>query len=294
MCTAITLTTHNHYFGRNLDLEYSYEENVVITPRRFLFPFQTRYAFIGMAYVPHDYPLYYDATNEMGLSMAGLRFPNEAIYHEYKEGKDNIAPYELIPWILGQCATVKEAASLLRNCNLLNKAYSNNLPLTPLHWIVSDRTTSITIESVADGLLIYPNTVGVLTNSPAFDLQMSHLSQYQQAENLPGDWSSQSRFVKAAYVKKHSICDSSENASISQFFHILDSVTFTRGTVQVNETSYKITQYSSCCNTDRGIYYYKTYDNSQITGVHLHHSDLDSRELTRFPLLKEQKILWQN
>ena len=76
MCTAISFTTQDHYFGRNLDLEYSYEEAVVITPRNFPFRFPTRYGLIGMAYVPHDYPLYYDATNEAGLSMAGLRFPN--------------------------------------------------------------------------------------------------------------------------------------------------------------------------------------------------------------------------
>ena len=294
MCTAISFTTQDHYFGRNLDLEYSYEEAVVITPRNFPFRFPTRYGLIGMAYVPHDYPLYYDATNEAGLSMAGLRFPNEAVYHNYEEAKHNIAPFEFIPWVLGQCSTVKEAASLLRNCNLLKQAYSDELPLTPLHWIISDHTASITIESVEDGLLIYPNTVGVLTNNPAFDFQMAHWNSYQEAHKIPGDWSSQSRFIRASFVKKHAVCDFSETASVNQFFHILDSVSIPRGSVHTEKYSCKITQYSSCCNTNRGIYYYKTYNNSQLTAVHLHHVDLEDDKLILFPLVKEGQILWQN
>ena len=78
MCTAANLQTEdNHYFGRNLDLEYSYNETVVITPREYEFKFHqvdnitSHHAIIGMAYVVEDYPLYYDACNEKGLAMAG-------------------------------------------------------------------------------------------------------------------------------------------------------------------------------------------------------------------------------
>lgn len=81
MCTAATYTTKNHYFGRTLDYEYSYEEQVTVTTRNYPFPFrkvntmETHYAMIGMAFVVENYPLYYGATNEKGLSMAGLNFP---------------------------------------------------------------------------------------------------------------------------------------------------------------------------------------------------------------------------
>ena len=119
MCTAISLTTQDHYFGRNLDLEYSYTESITITPRNFPFSFRQKkaisqhYAMIGTAFVQDNYPLYYDATNEKGLSMAGLNFPENAYYFPPEEDKDNITPYEFIPWILGQCATVSEARMLL-------------------------------------------------------------------------------------------------------------------------------------------------------------------------------------
>ena len=108
MCTAVAYKTKDHYFGRNLDLEYSYHETVTITPRNYHFRFRNtedmekHYAIIGMAYVLDYYPLYYDATNEKGLSIAALNFPDNAVYQPEKRDKVNVASYELIPWILCQ------------------------------------------------------------------------------------------------------------------------------------------------------------------------------------------------
>lgn len=110
MCTALSYRTRDHYFGRNLDLDTSYGEKVCIMPRDFPFPLRTRealethYAMIGMATVAEGLPLFYEAANECGLGMAGLNFPGNAWYGPEQPGADNIAPYELIPWILGQCA----------------------------------------------------------------------------------------------------------------------------------------------------------------------------------------------
>ena len=106
MCTAVTYKSFNNYFGRNLDYEFSYDETVTITPRNYPINFrhmgkiESHYAMIGMAFVQEGYPLYYDATNEKGLSMAGLNFPRLADYKEFCEGKDNVAPFEFILWIL--------------------------------------------------------------------------------------------------------------------------------------------------------------------------------------------------
>ena len=324
MCTAISFLTKDHYFGRNLDLEYSYIETVAITPRNYPFKFRqketlkTHYAMIGIAYVHENSPLYYDATNEKGLSMAGLNFPQYADYKPNASEKDNIAPFEFIPWILGQCKTVAEAKNLLARLNLLEEHYSRELPLSPLHWLISDRNTSIVVESLKEGLKIYENPVGVLTNSPTFDMQLFHLNNYMSlspqtpqnhfssnldlkrysngmgALGMPGDWSSQSRFVKAAFTKMNSVCGDSEEESISQFFHVLESVAHQRGCVEMGDDLFEITIYSSCCNTDKGIYYYRTYDNSQITAVDMHREDLDGMHVVSYPLLKELKVRWQN
>ena len=327
MCTAVTYKTTDHYFGRNLDLEYSYKETITITPRNYVFPFrkmgemESHFAMIGMAYISEGYPLYYDATNEKGLSAAGLNFPEYADYRPYCAGKDNITPFELIPWILGQCATVSEAELLLKRINLLKEDFSDSLPLSPLHWIISDRERSITLESVKTGIKLYENPVGVLTNNPTFDYHLFHLNNYMYLTNgepkntfaggnsslilktysrgmgamgLPGDASSMSRFVRATFVKTHSLSGKSEAESVSQFFHILKSVEMPRGCVLLGEGLYEITIYSSCCNTDRGIYYYTTYDNSQISAVDLHKENLQGSALIVYPLKKEQTIAYQN
>ena len=184
MCTAAALCSGDFYFGRNLDYEFSYGDEVTVTPRRYPFSFRkmgemrTHYAIIGMAYVQDDYPLYYDAVNEKGLGVAGLNFVGNAVYQPAAQGLDNIAQFELIPWILGQCATLAEARALLERMNLLNEPYSPSLPLAQLHWLIADKTGSITVEATRDGLHIYDNAAGVLTNNPPFPMQMFNLNNY--------------------------------------------------------------------------------------------------------------------
>lgn len=324
MCTAIAFQSRDFYFGRNLDLEYSYHEQITFTPRNYPLRFRKtadmpdHYAMIGVAYVAEDYPLYYEATNEKGISMAGLNFPGNADYKPYEEGKDNVTPYEFIPWILGCCATMDQVKEKLARINLVALNFSQELPLASLHWMISGRDGSVTVESVREGLKVYDNPVGVLTNNPTFDYHMSNLANYMNltaelpvnrltdklslepysrgmgAMGLPGDLSSASRFVKAAFTKLNSVCGESEEESVGQFFHLLGSVEQQRGCVHLGEGKYEVTLYSSCCNADRGIYYYTTYENRQISAVDMRREDMEGRTLAVYPLLRKQNILYQN
>ena len=314
MCTAISYVGKDSYFGRNLDLERGYGECVTVMPRNYSFPMRTlpdvesHYAMIGMAYVADGVPLYYEATNETGLSMAGLNFPDNAHYNEYCEGKDNVTPFELIPYILGKCRDIDEAKELLGRINLVNISFSEELPLSPLHWIISDRYGGITVESVKEGLKVYDNPYGVLTNNPTFDYHLMNINNYMGlhegfAENrisenkrmlnyslgmgalgLPGDYSSASRFVRAVFVKEKSPCFESEKESVSHFFHMLSAVAMPKGCVMTKSGEYEYTRYSCCCNADTGVYYYTTYDNSSITAVDMHKCKLEGREIYRFTL----------
>ena len=295
MCTAATYLTGDFYFGRNLDYEFSYGDEVTITPRNYPFHFRSlekeltaHYAMIGMAYIAGDYPLYYDAVNEKGLCIAGLNFVGNAAYQEPVPEKDNVAQFELIPWLLGQCASVKEARELIARMNLTNIPFSEKLPLAQLHWLISDRTESITLEAMKDGLHVYDNPVGVLTNNPPFPYQMFQLNNYMQLS--PGDLSSQSRFIRAAFTKMNACSGDSEEESVSQFFHILTSVEQQRGCCLLENGKYEITLYSSCCNADKGIYYYTTYDNRQISAVYMNHEDLESSTLVRYPIIQKASI----
>ena len=301
MCTAATYKTKDFYMGRTLDYEFSYGEQITITPRNYEFDFRfagkikSHYALIGMAFVAGGYPLYYDAVNEKGLGMAGLNFVGNAAYEEALPEDETevsqVAQFEFIPWILTQCATVAEAR---------------------------EKLACIVVESMKDGLYVYDNPVGVLTNNPPFPSQMFALNNYagvsrKQPEStfagvlqldaysrgmggmgIPGDLSSQSRFVKVAFTKLNSISGEEEDESVSQFFHILGSVDQQRGCCEVTEGKYEITIYTSCCNTAKGIYYYTTYDNHQITAVDMHAENLDSDQLICYPLLSKGEVRWQN
>ncbi|MBQ3127855.1 MAG: choloylglycine hydrolase [Clostridia bacterium] len=309
MCTAISFKTKDHYFGRTLDLDYHYNESVVITPRNYPFSFRNgreiknHLAIIGIATVIDDYPLYYEATNEKGLSIAGLNFPHNAHYFPVSDNKENLAPFELIPWMLGQFTSVDEVKENLNKINIADINFNKSFKNSPLHWIVADRDKSITVECVEEGLKIYDNPLGVLTNNPPFDLQLKIYestigtlgkeesdpkinSKGLDAFGLPGDLSSPSRFAKVAFAKEKSVCCETEEESVTQFFHILGTVNTPRGFIKDDY----MTVYTSCCNTDKGIYYYTTYGNSQISAVDMNKESLDSDNLISYPLVTEQQI----
>ena len=324
MCTAATYRTKDFYFGRTLDYEFSYGEEITVTPRNYPFSFRylpekrEHYAIIGMAHVEEDYPLYYDAVNEKGLGMAGLNFVGNAVYGEVREGKENVAVFELIPYILSQCENTEEARELLGKIQITDTRFKEQLPNGRLHWIIADEKEAITVESVTEGLKIYENAPGVLTNNPPFPMQMFQLNNYMQlssrqpenlfsdqlsletysrgmgALGLPGDLSSASRFVRVAFTKLHARSGEGEADSVGQFFHILGSVEQTRGCCELENDKYEITIYTSCCNATKGIYYYTTYTNRQITAVDMHREKLDGTELIRYPMLEEEQIRLQN
>ena len=324
MCTAATYQTKDFYFGRNLDYEFPYGEEVCVVPRRFPLPIRhlpeakEHLAMIGMAHVEDGYPLFYDAVNETGLCIAGLNFVGNAAYQSVTDGKTNVAQFELIPWLLGSCRDLPAARQALKTLNLVGTPFSEKLPAAQLHWLIADKTGAIVLESMPDGLHVYDDPAGVLTNNPPFPMQLFALNNYAQlspkppvnrfsgalslkeysrgmgAIGLPGDLSSQSRFIRAAFTRLNSRSADTEEASVSQFFHILTSVEQTRGCCELENGKFEITLYSSCCNADKGIYYYTTYENRQITAVSLHAENLDGRSLVRFPLVQKQSIRWLN
>lgn len=323
MCTAVSFLNGDHYFGRNLDLDFHYSEEVSICPRCYPLKFSNgtelrqHYALIGVSTNVEDYPLYYDACNEKGLAMAGLNFPGNAVYFVPDEAKVNVATFEFILWCLSQFSSVSEVRQACQTLNLTNQGFSEAFPPAPLHWMISDCKESIVIESVSDGLKVYENPCGVMTNNPPFPLQLFNLNHYRHlsteiGENhfspqldleeyskgmgglgLPGDLSSMSRFIRASFVRLNSRVEETESANVHQFFKILGSVEHPKGLCRAGE-EYEYTIYSSCMNTAKGIYYYTTYENSQLTAVYLHREDLDCEQLITYPLITEAKVLEQN
>lgn len=324
MCTCITFKTNDNYFGRTMDIEYDFGDNVVVTPRNYGFLlkeggfFKTKYAMIGIAEVIDDYPLYAEATNEKGLSIAGLQFPDNAYYDKIEKEKINVTPYELVPWVLGNFASISELKDKLKDLNIVNINFSDKVPLTPLHWMISDDKDCIILEPMKDGINIYQNSIGVLTNNPPFSYHQTNINNYinltpdtvnnhfspkielspyglgMGSIGLPGDNSPASRFVRAAFNKLNSVSDSDEESSVAQFFHILDTVKVVRGTTMTRDKKWNVTTYTCCINTRTGVYYYKSYNNSQLTAIRMTEENMNSYQLSIYPLEKKQQIKYLN
>ena len=302
MCTAIF---DNSLFGRTLDLECSYGEDVAIMPRDYRFKYlyeneKNNNAIIGVAHIENGVPLYYDAINENGLCMAGLNFPKYAFYQPYCEGKSNIASFEVIPYILRSCDSVNDAIKLLANVSITDDSFSSKLKATPLHWMIADKCGAIVVEATKGFLKIYKNDFGVMTNSPDFNYHrvnasnymgldskapINRLCPYAELENysrglgaygLPGDFSSVSRFIKAIYVKSHTCMDKD---SINRYFHIMDSVSVPKGCIMTDTSEAVYTVYTSCMDMSKCDFYYTTYENREIKKIELFNYNLDTEGL---------------
>ncbi len=323
MCTAITFSAEAHYFGRNLDIEHLYGECVTVIPRnfeikyRFAEPSARHLAIIGMATVVSGIPLLYDGTNEAGLSIAGLNFSGYAKYNEPRAGAINIAGFELPLWVLASCKSTDDARALIEKTNITSTPFNEKLPSAKLHWIISDKSKSITLELTDEGTEIFDNPIGVMANDPPFDFHITGLRRYLNltphevtsrfsdssqlkpitrgtgAIGLPGDFTSHSRFVRAAFIKLNAKAPEGEARSVEQFFRILDAVSVPDGAVRLDGGNER-TEYSSCCNTDEGIYYYKTYDNSRIRAVRMRSERLDADKLFTYPIAEDAKFEFKN
>ena len=318
MCTSVLMKGENSYFGRNMDLHYPLEKNVIITPRKYPFSFRMadkvneHFALIGMGMVRGGYPLYFEAANEHGLAMAGLNFPSNAYYpKETDNEKYNISPFELIPWVLGGCRTVDDAEKLLEDTHICAIDFSSEISLSPLHWHIADRERSVVFEVTKKGQKVYKNPTNVMTNNPIFDFHLHNLALYLNLSNenrentfadmgvlpfsggfgaigLPGDFSSTSRFVKAAFLLANS-----NESTVSQFFHILDSVAMVKGSIKVDESD-DVTLYSSAIDFENSVYYYKTQKNNRICAVKMNGVQLDGSGLFIYSADEGQDVFFKN
>ena len=295
MCTAITFNSNSPYFGRNLDIECSYGEKIIVIPQNYEFCYKHlskqkfKYSVMGIGTIVDGHPLLYDAINECGVGVAALRY-TDAEYSDVDDNMINITSYELIPYILSSASSCDEAFNLLKSVNITSENFSEELKASKLHWFICDKQKSIVLECTKEKFSIYENTVGVLTNMPDFEKQMFNLNNYMylssgQIQNnfsdeikfneysrgmggigLPGDYSSMSRFVRASFVKYNTkkSCSKDENC-VGQFFHILDSVYQHEGCVIIGKNEYEKTLYSSCYDLDLFSLYYTSYSNRRIT-----------------------------
>lgn len=325
MCTGLALETKDglHLFGRNMDIEYSFNQSIIFIPRNFKCvnksnkkELTTKYAVLGMGTIFDDYPTFADGMNEKGLGCAGLNFPVYVSYSkEDIEGKTNIPVYNFLLWVLANFSSVEEVKEALKNANIVDIPISENIPNTTLHWMISDITgKSIVVEQTKEKLNVFDNNIGVLTNSPTFDWHVANLNQYvglrynQVPEfklgdqsltalgqgtglvGLPGDFTPASRFIRVAFLRDAMIKNDKDSIELIEFFHILNNVAMVRGSTRTVEEKSDLTQYTSCMCLEKGIYYYNTYENNQINAIDMNKENLDGNEIKTYKYNKTLSI----
>lgn len=312
MCTAIKFD--ERFFGRTLDFERSFGEELIVTPREKIRigDAKNRYAIMGIGVKNGGTPLYFDGVNEWGLASAALNFPGRAVYHKASDGKTGVPSAHLISLALGFCRSVSEARDMLSKICITDDGADEKTPPTPLHWMIADGRESIVVESVADGLRVYDDPVGVLTNSPEFPYQLTRLADYSalRAENpsesfsglplysrgmgaigLPGDFSSASRFVRAGFVKENTVTVTDMLGEISRLFHILSSVAVPPGCVITDEGAPVLTLYTACADLEEPAYYLTAASCRAIRRMKLTDKLSSADRILTFPIYRDEIIL---
>ncbi len=313
MCTALNFSCAEPFFGRTLDLEGSLGEEFVFMPRGFSYPWlqsearPSKYAVLGIGIPGRERPLFYDAVNQQGLCAAGLHFPRSAACLEPSPGFDNLAAYELIPWVLSRCGSVEEAWDTLECVRIVD--IPTDIPVAPLHWLIGDGQRSFVAEPMAEGLKLYENPLGVLTNEPPFPQQLQHLTHFPNlspeypkshflsefvpevygeglgALGLPGDASPMSRFVRLAFHARFS-----QGGGVSQMMGLLESVAVPRGSCRTESGKPEFTVYTAVIQPKTGNYFLRTYENHRILEMKMGQFSSNCPEIQHVPIPRSQDI----
>ena len=313
MCTGVRFSDDkgNMFFGRNLDWSNGYGEKVTITPREFSYnsPFlgemhSKEGAIIGMAIIEEGIPLYFDCCNEAGLGVAGLNFPHYAKYEkDAVEGKTNIAAWEFPLYIVMNFSSVEDVKAALPEMAIVSKPINEKYPVSELHFMIADGKQSIVVEYTERGMEIFDNDVDILTNQPGYNWHQENLRNYMNLyprmpkevkwnkatmkpfgsgalmRGLPGDYTSTSRFVRAAYLNTHYPVKTTEEENVSRLFHTLASVAMIDGAGEMAGGRSEITIYVGGYSAASKTYYYSLYEDLALTAVSLEDYNLDSKEL---------------
>ena len=298
MCTSIALMGERFAFGRTLDLGCGFGDGAVITPRNYALHLRCgevimrHQAFVGMAEVIDGFPLYADGMNERGVCMAALDFKGNAHYPALPlSGRRALAPFEVIPYILSKCESLAVARAELDRISIVDMPFSDDVPSSPLHWHIADRGGSLVVESAKDGMRVYENEHGVLANNPPFPFHRDNCTLYLNATNercggegvfcsgvmgrgIPGDYTSPSRFVRAAWLRRYARCDGEAG-----LFSLLGAVAPPRGVVTSEDGGEHFTRYTCAMSPDELCYAYKSADSSEILHTYMKKESLDGETL---------------
>jgi choloylglycine hydrolase len=250
-----------------------------------------KYGYVYMSAM--GYPVAIDGLNEAGLSFGGLYLPGYTVYQDVPKGEESKALWNLDfgLWVLGNFSTVEEVRTAVQSVYV---CFLESFPIpSPLHFNVTDATgKSIIIEYTAEGLNIYDNVVGVLTNSPPYDWQTTNITNYLNlTPNNPeptsfngktfipvgqGDWTPPSRFIKSTLMSHNAIQPTDITEAVNLALHFINVVDIPLGVSRMitdGKKDYDYTQWATIRDLTNRRYMFRTYDNLQVRSVDLNKLD---------------------
>ena len=317
--------------ARTLEFEFDLGSKIIVVPRgTFMTALTTgweglswnvKYGYVGANALGMD--LVADGTNEVGLACGAFYFSGCAGYQELLRElhRSTLSQYDLVGWILGNFATVDEVKTALENIRVYGLAIMvTESTVMPLHHIVYDaKGGCIVIEYVEGELNIHENPLGVITNNPTFDWHLQNLSNYVNLTpvnikssklgdfeikatgngtgllGLPGDNTSPSRFVRAAFYSHGEVKPAHAKEAVTLAWHILNALDIPEGLV-VNEqlgmvVSRDIAYWSAVRDLTNKVYYFRTYSDLNIRKVELDRIDFSSGSIRFLKMSHEQEYI---
>ncbi|WP_170335586.1 linear amide C-N hydrolase [Ruegeria arenilitoris] len=240
----------------------------------------TQYGFVGMWHGS----VISDGVNEHGLALSALWLSDSQYDEEGDGARKNV---DLIHHVLGNTKTVDEALDFIRD----NRFYAygpevlGGMPLT-IHFAITDETgRSVVVEYAEDGLAVYENEVGVMTNDPTYDVQLELWQAYDPNNFDEGtfesfDWSPEGRFQRMAAMNATQATVPDTDAAVNRAWSMINTVDIPQGILYwrwVNDDP-QITSYSVVVDPQERTYYFRTYDNYDIRKIDLDEIDFGAIE----------------
>lgn len=256
---------------------------------------KTKYGIVGMN--AFGLQSYIDGMNEKGLQMGLYWFAGYADYADFDPQKaaTTITPWEIGKFVLGQCASVKEARELLQHINLVAFTSKELGTIPTAHFLLVDASgEAIAVEPVGKKLVIHDNPVGVFTNNPTFDWHLVNLNNYANLRpnqvagstlgklkisplgmgvgmrGLPGDITPPSRFVRAAFYLNSLYPLKTTSEALASVMRLHQTFFITKGIAHESTDGSgpaEVTQWEMYTDLKNHKLYYRTYDNRTLRMV---------------------------
>lgn len=326
MCTSVRIkSTENHCFwGRTQEFDVPIDYEFVTIPKNYkitdlLSPCEVKYGFMGVGI--NDATIVGDGINEKGLSGGTFYFGNENRYGEIEKihemGKTPLCGEEVCTWVLARYGSVQEIKDHLNEDIAVANEKGCLGGILPQHTVFHDRTgTSVVVEPSLDyEFRFFDNPLGVMTNQPSFDWHIKNLYNYcglsqriipktelcgqevlSSAKGnglfgMPGDFTPQSRFVRAAFLSAF-IEETDDAHGVESVFHILNNFDVPRGVIEtVAFDTPHHTQYTSAYDLEHNVMYYHHYHNRCVQKLELREEDIVKDTVSRFSIRQKEEII---